>query len=129
MKIFLSILAAVSFATTLHADGTGGIESASGHFRVAINGGFDDAAIGAFLGRDITIVGEDGAPVLGAVITVGGGMPGHGHGLPTRPDVAEIGEGRYRVEGLRFTMPGRWFLLLEIDAGGETDTATIDILL
>jgi cytochrome c peroxidase len=44
-------------------------------------------------------------------------MPSHGHGLPTRPEVtAHLDEGRYRIEGLRFNMPGDWTLVVEVEA-------------
>ena len=36
-------------------------------------------------------------------------MPEHGHGFPTVPEVTEyLGDGKYLVEGLKFSMPGWW---------------------
>src|SRR5687768_11889594 len=35
----------------------------------------------------VSLIGADGQPVDGAQITVTGGMPQHGHGLPTQPRV------------------------------------------
>jgi YtkA-like len=65
---------------------------------------------------------SDGEPVEGAMITVDGDMPAHGHGMPTRPEVtAELGGGDYRVEGMSFQMGGYWIVDVTITAGGETD--------
>ncbi|MGI9220723.1 MAG: FixH family protein [Woeseiaceae bacterium] len=72
----------------------------------------------------------DGEAVLGAVIEADGGMPEHDHGLPTRPRVTEeLGNGDYRVEGLRFHMGGKWQLTFAIEANDKTDTVVINITL
>ena len=64
----------------------------------------------------LTLLGSDGAPLYPARARVDGGMPQHGHGLPTRPRVTRyLGEGRYRVEGLRFNMGGAWTLQIHVD--------------
>ena len=60
-----------------------------------------------------------------AEIAVDGGMPEHGHGLPTRPRVTEnLGDGRYRISGLRFTMSGNWVLVLPVRTAAVSDTLT-----
>jgi hypothetical protein len=72
----------------------------------------------------------DGEPVENASITVDGGMPDHGHGLPTVPQVTDyLGDGNYRVEGLRFQMQGWWIVTFHIDADGITDSVTFDLML
>lgn len=71
----------------------------------------------------VTVNTPAGEPVEDAQITVDGGMPQHGHGLPTAPQVtASLGEGRYRIEGVRFNMSGWWEFKLHIKAAvGEDD--------
>jgi hypothetical protein len=70
-----------------------------------------------------------GAPVPNATITINGGMPAHGHGLPTSPRVTEnLGDGRYKVHGMRFNMAGQWLLNLAITADDVTDTVTFDLV-
>ena len=50
-----------------------------------------------------------GEKVSGAKISIDGGMRSHGHGLPTKPQVtATKVSGLYKIEGLKFTMPGEW---------------------
>lgn len=71
-----------------------------------------------------------GAPVNGATITVAGGMPQHGHGLPTTPRVTRApGEGAYRVEGLKFNMGGWWEVKFRIEAAAGVDSVTFNLAL
>ncbi len=72
----------------------------------------------------------DGQPVENAAITVDGGMPQHGHGLPTAPQVTEyLGNGDYLVEGMKFQMGGWWEVRFDITAGDVTDTITFNLTL
>jgi hypothetical protein len=51
----------------------------------------------------------DGQPLDNAQITADRSMPHHGHGLPTQPKVTQyLGQGDYRVEGMKFQMTGWW---------------------
>ena len=78
----------------------------------------------------LTVTTPDGAPVENAQISVDGGMPQHGHGLPTSPQVTEaLGNGEYRVEGLRFQMTGWWEVKFTVSAGGQTDSITFNLTL
>lgn len=70
----------------------------------------------------------DGAVVTDAVLSVVGGMPEHDHGLPTRPRITNnLGDGNYRLEGLRFHMAGEWLLEVTIDDGERTDSVNISL--
>ena len=72
----------------------------------------------------------DGKPVEDAKITVDGGMPQHGHGLPTSPQVTQnLGNGDYLVEGMKFQMLGRWEVRFNITAGVQNDTITFNLTL
>jgi hypothetical protein len=72
----------------------------------------------------------EGQPVEQASITVDGGMPQHGHGLPTQPEVTQdLGNGDYTVEGMKFNMPGWWTVTFSITAGGQTDRVTYNLVL
>ena len=69
----------------------------------------------------------DGQPVDDAEITVDGGMPQHGHGLPTSTQVTQkLGNGDYLMEGMKFQMPGWWEVRFNINAGGQSDTITFN---
>ncbi len=63
-----------------------------------------------------------------ATISIVGGMPGHGHGLPTQPQVTDhLGKGVYRIEGLKFHMPGEWQLRFDITAAQLRDHVIVTI--
>ncbi len=78
----------------------------------------------------VTLRDADGAPVDEAQIQVDGGMPQHGHGLPTAPAVTQaLGDGRYLIEGMKFNMPGWWGLDLAIEGPAGADTVTFNLVL
>lgn len=48
-------------------------------------------------------------------IEIDGGMPRHGHGLPTEPKLARyLGDERYQIDGVLFNMPGLWQLQFRV---------------
>ena len=72
----------------------------------------------------------DGQPLENAQVTVDGGMPQHGHGLPTQPMVTQyLGHGDYRVEGMKFQMTGWWVVNFHITANGKSDTMQFNLIL
>lgn len=76
----------------------------------------------------ITVTDRALQPVEAATITVEGGMPLHGHGLPTAPAVTKyLGAGRYQLDGVKFNMMGRWVLDLEIVTTRGSDAARVEI--
>ncbi len=76
----------------------------------------------------IAVRTADGRPVDGATLRVGGGMPDHGHGLPTEPVVREaLGDGRYVVDGMKFNMGGYWVVDVGIAAGGRNDEVRFEL--
>ncbi|HEX7151604.1 MAG TPA: FixH family protein [Thermoanaerobaculia bacterium] len=80
------------------------------------------------LKMQVSIRDAAGRPVDGATIEVDGGMPQHGHGLPTKPRVTKsLGDGRYEIEGLRFNMGGWWELDLAIVSPAGADHVTFNL--
>jgi hypothetical protein len=78
----------------------------------------------------LTLKTAAGQPVEGASIAIDGGMPQHGHGLPTAPQATGyLGEGRYRIEGVRFNMSGWWELKFAISSAQGDDSATFNVVL
>ena len=75
-----------------------------------------------------TVKTPEGTPVEDAEITIDGGMPMHGHGLPTNPEMTQkLGQGRYKIDGVRFDMGGWWEFKLAITAGGKSDSVTFNL--
>ena len=76
----------------------------------------------------VTVRDADGLAIDEAQISIDGGMPQHGHGLPTRPRVTRnLGDGIYEIEGVRFNMGGWWEFKLAIAGGPGADTVTFNL--
>jgi hypothetical protein len=76
---------------------------------------------------EIRVASPDGVPVTDARIAFDGGMPQHGHGFPTSPRVtAALGDGRYRLDGMKFSMTGWWEMKLAITSKLGTDQVTFN---
>ena len=78
----------------------------------------------------VAIVDANGRPVDGATLAIDGGMPEHGHGLPTRPRMTRVlGDGAYEVEGVRFNMGGWWEFKVSITSERGADIVTFNLSL
>jgi hypothetical protein len=79
---------------------------------------------------NIQVTTADGTPVDSAKFVVDGGMPQHGHGLPTKPLVTtHLGNGKHVVEGMKFNMGGWWVVKLTIDGAKGSDVVTFNLKL
>jgi len=76
----------------------------------------------------VKVATPGGAPVTRALVYVNGGMPEHGHGLPTRPKVTrESAPGTYDIEGMKFTMPGKWEVLVAVQKLPDSDVTAFEV--
>jgi len=104
--------------------------SQRGVFAVSYQSDLEPLQINKLHAWIIHIEDATGEAVVGAQVEASGGMPVHNHGLPTRPRVtAEIGNGDYRLDGLRFHMAGEWEITISITVDGKTDTVVVDVML
>jgi hypothetical protein len=77
---------------------------------------------------NVRVTDAAGAPIQDASMTVGGGMPEHGHGLPTRPRMTHrVADGLYEIDGVRFSMGGWWELTLAINGSAGADSVTFNL--
>lgn len=77
---------------------------------------------------ELKITDAGGKPVNDAKVTVVGDMPEHGHGLPTQPEVYSLGaEGLYRIDGMKFQMPGWWVVTVSITADSIHDAVSFNL--
>ena len=71
-----------------------------------------------------------GAPIETATIAIDGGMPQHGHGLPTKPLVTgRLGNGNYVVDGMKFNMGGWWVVKFRVSATSGDDSLVFNLKL
>lgn len=78
----------------------------------------------------VQVIAADGKPVEHATIRIHGGMPAHRHGFPTSPRVKQyLGDGAYRIDGVKFSMPGNWEIRINIRQDEEMvrDRAVFEI--
>lgn len=86
--------------------------------------------IGSMHTWTVTLIDARGRPVDKAEIAIGGGMPQHGHGLPTAPAVTQrLGDGRHLIEGMKFNMHGWWEIDLGISGPAGSDIVTFNLVL
>ena len=71
-----------------------------------------------------------GTAVDSATILVDGGMPQHGHGLPTKPVVTRhAGNGDHVVDGLKFNMGGWWIVKFRVSSSAGSDSLVFNVKL
>jgi hypothetical protein len=102
----------------------------NGVFNVSYTSSLEPMPINKIHSWELVVNTPEGNPVSGADISLDGDMPEHGHGLPTQPEVtAELENGKYLVEGLKFSMPGWWVIKFNVRAGGRSDIVKFNLLL
>ena len=122
------LFAGALVATDTFADDAEAWVSDAGYFTVTFQSELQPLAINKIHSWVLQVEDSDGGTIVGATSSVEGGMPEHNHGLPTEPEVtATLGEGRYRVEGMRFHMRGYWEIRVSIDDGAQRDSVTIPL--
>lgn len=129
MKTMIRLLAAVLVCLTVHASASEPQEwiSDKGRFTVAYTSALEPIVINQIHSWTLTLRDGTGQPVSDANISITGGMPAHNHGLATAPGVEALGDGNYRVQGLRFHMMGYWELTLTIETSEVSDTVIISL--
>ena len=104
--------------------------TANGLYVAAIEPESPDIKQGELHSWILTVKTPDGEPVDDAKVAVDGGMPDHNHGLPTSPEMTQhLGGGRYRIEGMKFSMSGWWELKFDISSTPGSDSVTFDLVL
>jgi len=72
---------------------------------------------------------REGEPVSGARVALRGWMPDHEHGFVRQPLVTELGDGRFRIEGVLLHMRGNWQLFFDVEEGKDYATIGFDLVL
>jgi hypothetical protein len=104
--------------------------SERGFFVINLKPLSDKISVGKFQDWELRVQDANGSDVHPARIALAGGMVAHGHGLPTQPQVTEyLGDGRYRIEGMKFNMMGDWVLVISIVTPTEQDRVNLNISL
>lgn len=104
--------------------------SASGTYRATILPQGDSIPQGKLHRWTLHLETANGVPVDSAIIAVDGGMPQHGHGLPTTPKATrDLGNGDHLIEGMKFNMGGWWVVKFRVAAQAGTDSLVFNLKL
>ena len=104
--------------------------SEAGLYRGTIRPDGDSIPKGKLQKWTLHLENASGAPIDVAKITIDGGMPQHGHGLPTKPIVtSQLGNGDHRVEGMKFNMGGWWVVKFRVNATPGADSLVFNLRL
>ena len=104
--------------------------SAGGLYRATIKPQGDSIPQGKLHRWVLHLETAGGAPVDGCEIAVDGGMPQHGHGLPTKPRVTrDLGHGDHLVDGMKFNMGGWWVVKFRVASTAGTDSVVFNLKL
>ena len=104
--------------------------SAGGQYNVTIRPHGDSIPMSKIHSWVLHIETASGAPVDSAAICIDGGMPEHGHGLPTRPKMTEnLKNGDYLIDGMKFSMRGWWVVKFTVATASGTDSVRFNLTL
>lgn len=104
--------------------------SEGGLYRASIRPEGDSIPRGRLHSWTLHLETASGAPVDAADVTVDGGMPQHGHGLPTKPRVTRAtGGGDHLVEGMKFNMGGWWVVKFHVRSAAGADSLLFNVQL
>ena len=104
--------------------------SAGGAYRATIRPQGDTIPQGKLQRWTLHLETATGSDVDVCDVTVDGGMPQHGHGLPTTPRVTRaLGHGDHLVEGMKFNMGGWWVVKFRVSAAPGQDSVVFNLKL
>jgi hypothetical protein len=104
--------------------------SEAGRYRATIRPQGDTIPKGKLHRWTLHVETAAGVPLDSGSFAVDGGMPQHGHGLPTKPRVTRaLGNGDHLVEGLKFNMAGWWVVKFRVAAAAGSDSVVFNVKL
>ncbi len=129
--LLLTALTSITWADTVEKKTvfSQAITTKHGLFKLNVRAkGLEKLPVNQFHQWILTIKDANDKAVNNARIAISGGMPAHGHGLPTQPRVEKkIGDGQYLIAGMKFNMDGQWKLRFLIVQPTQKDMAELDV--
>ena len=103
--------------------------SANGHYQAVLSC-TTMPSVGRFQDCQVTFEATQGETAGIKAVQIEGGMPHHGHGLPTSPvmqpqDIPDT----YYIEGLKYTMYGAWLLGFKVSGTAGDDKIIFDFVI
>ena len=104
--------------------------SANGLYRLTIRPHGDSIPMSRIHSWVLHVETASGVSVDSASICIDGGMPEHGHGLPTRPRMTEnLKNGDYLIDGIKFSMRGWWVVKFTVATPAGADSVRFNLSL
>jgi hypothetical protein len=102
--------------------------SAAGSYTISYKTIGGDIKINRIDSWEVTVADADGNPVNDARLILSANMPESDHGLPVHPVITRAGfAGLYRVDNMKFDMPGLWAITFDVMAGETPDSVSFYI--
>jgi len=115
-------------ATTTAAEHSHTRSTEKGHYRITLTPVPDRVPIAELHSWTVYVETKDGVGFSPERLGIAGGMPTHGHGLPSEPRVTQkLDNGSYLIEGMKFHMGGEWQLVVGLSGPLGFDRGVFDI--
>lgn len=99
-------------------------QTLDGHYRVELRPADEPLSLTSPGKWRIELKDQSNRSVDAQQLVIMGGMPEHGHGLPTSPRVTRrLGAGSYEIDGVLFNMYGRWDVVVGVAGPAGPDKA------
>ena len=99
-------------------------KTANGLYTLAYSPSPDPIPFSELFELDVSVKNASNAPVTDANVSLKVTMPAHGHGMQTSPQISSVGDGHYKVTGMKFHMHGAWELIFTVESGAGTDSVS-----
>ncbi|GEM_PF-890352 len=120
-------------STETTPDGSGAIRSLvtkEGTYRVAYIPAPDPIPLNENFAVNFTVTYADGreaALPADLELKADATMPAHKHGMLQKPTIQKETAGKYKVDGMKFHMPGQWVMKVDLTSGAKTETVEFEI--
>ncbi|MCB9637723.1 MAG: FixH family protein [Myxococcales bacterium] len=116
-------------------EGSGNVRTLAtkeGTYRITYAPSPDPIPLNENFGLMITVEYADGREMTlpeDLTVKADGFMPEHNHGMLQAPTVQKESSAKYKIEGMKFHMPGKWQLKVEITTNNKTELAEFEIMM
>lgn len=74
---------------------------------------------------DFQVLDENKKPIAFALNKIDATMPSHKHGMVTYPKFKKISQNKYKVDGFKFHMRGKWEILVDFIVNSKTNSLSV----
>ena len=106
------------------------IESEGNNYVIIFSPSSDKIPLNSYFTMDVQVNSSMNQSLRFPVeLAVDAGMKAHNHGMNVQPIIESMGQGHFKIKGMLFHMPGKWFLRFKVNHGVMSDHAETNLLL